>query len=250
MRPFEVRPLRLEGEVKPGDDVAELILEAGYDPHPDDVLAVAHTIVSKAEGALVDLSEVEPSPFARTLARRLGKDPRVMEVVLREAETIVRVGPHFVLTEVRGGMVCANSGVDESNAPPGHVIVLPEDPDASARRIRRRIEEETGVDVGVLITDTQGRPFREGVVGAAVGASGVPVLVDRRGDKDLYGRELEVTVVATGDLLAAAAELAMGQADEGTPAAVIRGVRDLLKEKGGPESAGALVRDPGEDIFR
>ncbi|NPB02210.1 MAG: coenzyme F420-0:L-glutamate ligase [Methanopyri archaeon] len=250
MRPFEVRPIRIEREVKPGDDVAELILDAGYEPHPDDVLAIAHTIVSKAEGAIVDLSEVEPSPFAETLAERLGKDPKVVEVVLREAETVVRVGPHFILTEVRGGMVCANSGVDESNAPPGHVIVLPEDPDASARRIRCRIREETGVDVGVIITDTQGRPFREGVIGVAIGASGVPTLVDRRGDRDLYGRELEITVVATGDLLAAAAELAMGQADEGTPAAVIRGVRRALIDKGGPDTAAALVRDPGEDIFR
>ncbi|MHC1580448.1 coenzyme F420-0:L-glutamate ligase [Methanopyrus sp.] len=242
-------PVKLEREIRPGDDLGRILTEAA-DPRDGDVLAVAHTIVSKAEGALVDLSEVEPSPLARRLARRLGKDPRVMEVILREAEGIVKVGRDVIITEVRGGMVCANAGVDESNAPPGHVVTLPEDPDRSADRLRRRIRELAGVDVGVVITDTQGRAFREGVIGVAVGASGVPVLVDRRGDRDLYGRELRVTVVAVGDLIASAAELLMGQADEGTPAVVFRGLKDRLKRFEGPERASALIRDPERDLFR
>ncbi len=246
---LRVEPVEIAGEIRPGDDLGKILAEAA-EPEDGDVIAVAHTVVSKAEGALVDLSEVEPSDLARRLAERLGKDPRVMEVILREAEGIVKVGRDVIITEVRGGIVCANSGVDESNAPPGYVVTLPEDPDRSADRIRERIRELTGADVGVVITDTQGRAFREGVVGVAVGASGVPVLADRRGDRDLYGRELQVTVVAVGDLIASAAELVMGQADEGTPAAVFRGLKDKLKRFEGPERASALVRDPERDLFR
>ncbi len=246
---LRVEPVEIAGEIRPGDDLGKILAEAA-EPEDGDVIAVAHTVVSKAEGALVDLSEVEPSDLARRLAERLGKDPRVMEVILREAEGIVKVGRDVIITEVRGGIVCANSGVDESNAPPGHVVTLPEDPDRSADRIRERIRELTGADVGVVITDTQGRAFREGVVGVAVGASGIPVLADRRGDRDLYGRELQVTVVAVGDLIASAAELVMGQADEGTPAAVFRGLKDKLKRFEGPERASALVRDPERDLFR
>ncbi len=246
---LRIEPVPLERKVRPGDDLAELIAES-TELEEGDVLAIAHTVVSKAEGALVKLEEVEPSPFAKTLAERTGKDPRVVEVILREAESIVRVGPDFIITEVRGGMVCANAGVDESNAPPGYVIVLPEDPDRSARELRQRLRELVGVDVGVIITDTQGRPFREGVVGVAIGASGVPVLADRRGDRDLYGRELKITIVALGDLLASAAELVMGQADEGTPAVIFRGLKPELERFEGPREARAIIRSPSRDIFR
>jgi coenzyme F420-0:L-glutamate ligase/coenzyme F420-1:gamma-L-glutamate ligase len=239
--------------VKPGDDLGTLLADAidaarvGVRSH--DVVAVCQKVVSKAEGAVVALSEITASPFAAHLAAQTegGKDPRAMEVVLREAKRIVRMDRGHVICETRHGWVCANAGVDESNGvAEGVLTLLPRDPDASAARLRARLTERFGVEVAVVITDTFGRPWREGLIEVALGCAGMDPLLDLRGRADLAGRTLHHTVVALADEVAAAAGLVM-EKDSRVPAAIVRGVRYT------PGSAGAaarLVRRPELDLFR
>ncbi len=234
--------------VKKGDDIGELVVRTlrsqGLSLESGDVLVVAQSVVSKAEGAVVDLRKVRPSELALRLARKLGKDAREVEVVLREAEEIVRAS-HVLITRTRHGFVCANSGVDHSNVEEGRVTLLPRDPDRSAERIRRRIKERLGVEVAVIISDTQGRAFRTGSLGVAVGVAGMKPLLDLRGRRDLYGKKLRSTVVAQADALAAAAVSVMGEAAEGTPVVLIRGA---VYERG-KGSARELVRSRDKDLF-
>jgi coenzyme F420-0:L-glutamate ligase/coenzyme F420-1:gamma-L-glutamate ligase len=235
--------------VKYGDDVGELIIKAAREQRVEiesgDVLVIAQSIVSKAEGAVVDLRTVEPSDLARRIALRLEKDPREVEVILRQAKEIVRMG-HVLIVRTEHGFVCANAGVDHSNVDPDHVTTLPIDPDASAARIRETIKEKIGADVAVIISDTQGRPFRKGVIGVAVGVAGMLPLLDCRGKRDLYGKELKVTVTSPADAIAAAAVSVMGEADEGTPVIV---VKDAVYQRGNG-AAKELVRPQELDLFR
>jgi coenzyme F420-0:L-glutamate ligase/coenzyme F420-1:gamma-L-glutamate ligase len=237
--------------IKEGDDLAELIIDAsarqGKSIVDGDVLVVCHVIVSRAEGRVVDLRTVNPSIPAQNFAVYTGKDPRLVEVVLEEARAIRRMGPGVLVTETRQGFVCANSGVDKSNVPGNEVVApLPLDPDASAERIRRRLKELSGIDAAVIVCDTHGRAHRDGEVNVAIGSSGLSVIRDRRGEKDLFGYELHVKRTAVADELAAAAELVIGQADEGIPAAVISGYRF---EKSETSKATELVRQRGLDLF-
>ena len=237
--------------VREGDDVGALICEAaereGIGIQDGDVIVVSHIIVSRAEGRVVRLSEVQPSEFAMNVAKALGKDPRLVEVVLRESRGIVRMGDGHLICETRHGFICANAGVDRSNVPgEDAVALLPEDPDASARRIRERIRELTGKDVAVIICDTHGRPLRRGTINVAIGVAGLEPIWDRRGDTDLFGYVLRVTQVAVADELASAAELVMGQADEGVPVAIIRGYRYRPSEC---SSAKELIRPREQDLF-
>lgn len=237
--------------IREGDDLAELLLSASSEqgtPITDgDVLAVCHVIVSRAEGRVIDLKSVKPSAPAGNFAVYTGKDPRLVEVVLREARAVRRMGPGVLVTETRQGFVCANSGVDKSNVPGEDIVApLPLDPDASAGRIRARMRELAGVDVAVIVCDTHGRAHRDGEVNVAVGASGLNVIRDRRGEKDLFGYELNVKRTAVADELAAAAELVIGQADEGVPAAIIRGYK---YERSETSKATELVRPRGMDLF-
>ena len=237
--------------VREGDDVGALICEAaereGIGIQDGDVIVVSHIIVSRAEGRVVRLSEVQPSEFAMNVAKALGKDPRLVEVVLRESRGIVRMGDGHLICETRHGFICANAGVDRSNVPgEDAVALLPEDPDASARRIRERIRELTGKDVAVIICDTHGRPLRRGTINVAIGVAGLEPIWDRRGDIDLFGYVLRVTQVAVADELASAAELVMGQADEGVPVAIIRGYRYRPSEC---SSAKELIRPREQDLF-
>lgn len=247
----EIRVLGLTlPEVEEGDDIGRLIVEAcrryGVSLEEDDIVVVTHKIVSKAEGCIVDLSKVEPSVFSENICVELGKDPRHIEVILRQARRIVKMRGSHLITETLHGFVCANSAVDLSNVSGGDKLVtLPEDPDASAERIRNRIKELTGVDVAVVVTDTFGRPWRRGLTDVAVGVSGMKPLLDYRGLKDPYGYELKATVMAVADEVASAAELVMGKTD-GIPVAVVKGVR---YEKG-EGSARELVRPLEEDLFR
>jgi coenzyme F420-0:L-glutamate ligase/coenzyme F420-1:gamma-L-glutamate ligase len=234
--------------VKPGDDLGELIVEAakrqGVGIEEGDVVAVAQSVVSKAEGAVVELGQVQPSPEAMGLASKLGKDPREVEIILRESAKILRA-ERVLICRTQHGFVCANAGVDHSNAGEGRVTVLPRDPDTSAARIRRRILELTGKEVAVIITDSWGRTFRRGSVGHAIGISGLRPLLDLRGKRDLYGRELKSKVVCVADALAAAAVLMMGEAAEGTPVVIIRNA-PYQKGEGGIKE---VVRPEEEDLF-
>jgi coenzyme F420-0:L-glutamate ligase/coenzyme F420-1:gamma-L-glutamate ligase len=236
--------LPVEGmpEIQEGADLAALIAERA-ELQGGDVLVVAQKAVSKAEGRVVRLADVEPSEEARRLAG--DQDPRRVEVILRESKRIVRTRPPLVIAETRHGFVCASAGVDSSNAPgPETVVLLPEDPDASAARLRDRIRELTGADVGVIVSDSFGRPWRQGTTDVSIGLAGVQPLLDLKGERDRVGYELHATVIAVADELAGAAELVLGKT-AGIPAAVIRGV-----EASGDGTARDLVMPAERDLFR
>jgi coenzyme F420-0:L-glutamate ligase/coenzyme F420-1:gamma-L-glutamate ligase len=209
-----------------------------------DVVVLAQKIVSKAEGRVVRLADVEPSDRAREIAGD-DEDPRRIEVILREAARVVRVRPPLVIAETKHGFICASAGVDSSNAPEfGMLVLLPEDPDASAARIRERIRELSSRDVAVLITDSFGRPWRQGTTDIALGAAGLKVMLDLRGQRDRVGYELHYTMIAVADEIAGAAELVMGKTN-GVPAAIVRGL-----EVAGQGSARDLVIPEERDLFR
>jgi coenzyme F420-0:L-glutamate ligase / coenzyme F420-1:gamma-L-glutamate ligase len=237
-------------EVSPGMDLADLaraaIRDAGEEARDGDVLVITHKIVAKAEGRLVDLRTVEPSDFAQRWAAAWGKDPRHVEVVLRESVRIVRMDRGVLITQTRHGFVCANAGVDASNVPgEDAVCLLPLDPDATARAIHAALKETTGADLAVIIADSFGRPWRNGIVNVAIGAAGLAPLVDYRGQVDDFGRTMQVSVLAVADELASAAELVMGKVSR-CPMALIRGYRYDRREG----SAQELVMDPATDMFR
>ena len=236
---MEIMPVRVPSEITAGDDLAGIIcgLAAVRD---GDVVVVAQKAVSKSEGRLVRLEDVRPSLVARGISGEYGKDPRVVELVLAEASRIVRMENGVIITETASGHICANSGVDQSNVPDGCALLLPEDSDRSAGSIRAAIRDRTGAVVGVIISDTAGRPFRVGQTDIALGCSGITPLLDYSGTPDRHGRILRTTVVAVADQLAGAAEMAMGKTG-GVPAAVIRGsgaaagggsVRDMIRTTG------------------
>jgi coenzyme F420-0:L-glutamate ligase/coenzyme F420-1:gamma-L-glutamate ligase len=240
--------------VKPGDDLVELIASAlkrnGVTPCAKDVLVVAQKIVSKAEGRLVDLATIKPSAEAVALAADLHKDPGLVEVILSESVRVVRASRSVLIVEHRLGFIMANAGVDQSNvaSPNGahRVLLLPENPDQSAESLRRGLLALTGVDIAVVINDSFGRPWRQGTAGVAIGAAGLPALIDLRGRPDLFGRKLEVSIIGFADEIAAAASLLMGQADEALPAVLIRG----LSWSAPQSTAASIVRSPKEDLFR
>jgi coenzyme F420-0:L-glutamate ligase/coenzyme F420-1:gamma-L-glutamate ligase len=239
---IQILPVEGLPEIGAGDDLAALIAERA-ELRDGDVLVVAQKVVSKAEGRVVELADVEPSDEARALAG--GEDPRRLEVVLRETVRLVRTRAPLVISETRHGFVCASAGVDSSNAPgPETVVLLPEDPDASAARLRRRLHELTGVAPGVIVSDSFGRPWRQGTTDVAVGLAGVKPLLDLKGERDPAGYELHATVIAVADELASAAELVMGKT-AGIPAAVVRGA-----DAAGDGSARDLIMPPERDLFR
>ena len=246
--------------VQPGDDLTELIWasckRANITLQDGDILVLAQKIVSKAEGRLVNLADVTPSPAAQELAAASEKDPRLCELILRESNEVLRTRPGLVIVEHKLGFVCANAGIDHSNVSPPPVgkgpgveewyLLLPEDPDASADRIRAALEAISGARLGVLTIDSHGRAWREGTVGVTIGLSGLPAVMDERGWHDLFGYELRVTVVGVADELAAAASLMMGQAAEGTPVVHARGFPYPLAEG----RLGDLLRPREKDLFR
>jgi coenzyme F420-0:L-glutamate ligase/coenzyme F420-1:gamma-L-glutamate ligase len=234
-------------EVQPGDDLALLVATHGI--ADGDVLVLAHKIVSKSEGRLRRLSDVEPGPRAFELAREHGKDPRHVQVVLDESAEIIRASRGVLISVTHHGFVCANAGVDASNVPGEDLLVLlPQDPDGSARAIRRRLRELTGAAPAVLITDSFGRAWRHGQCDVAIGCAGLQPLEDWRGRRDSTGRELHATWIAVADELAAAADLARTK-DGAQPAVLVRGAERHVTSDDGP-GAGALLRPRGEDLFR
>jgi coenzyme F420-0:L-glutamate ligase/coenzyme F420-1:gamma-L-glutamate ligase len=242
--------------IRRDDNLADIILDSlpgsGIGLQENDILVIAQKIVSKAEGRMVDLAGMTPSPRAIELGNATGKDPRLMELVLQESNEILRTRPNTIIVEHKLGFICANAGIDHSNVAGAgstgeeFVLLLPLDPDRSAKQIRDRIREKTGVNTGIMIIDSHGRAWRNGTVGICIGLSGIPALVDERGWKDLFGYTLRVTVVGIADELAAAASLMMGQAAEGTPVTHVRGFPYRLQEG----SLRELIRPKEEDLFR
>jgi coenzyme F420-0:L-glutamate ligase/coenzyme F420-1:gamma-L-glutamate ligase len=240
--------------VEPGDDLGAITVEAftanALVPEAGDVLVVAQKVVSKAEGRYVDVTTVEPSEEAIELAAELDKDPRFVEVVLSESKRVVRHRPGLLIVEHRLGYVMANAGIDHSNVPleegGERVLLLPQDPDGSARSLRQRLAQVFGTEIGVIISDSFGRAWRKGTVGVALGAAGLPALIDLRGQPDLFGRELLVTETGFADEIAAAAGLLMGQADEAVPMVLVRGLHWSAPEV----PAAALIRPAEHDLFR
>lgn len=261
LRDFAVNETRLSittlagiPQVAPGDDLAGLLIAAlerqGLALERHDILVVTSKIVSKAEGRYLDLTMLEPSERARELAQITKKDARLVEAILSEATEVIRAKPNVLIVGTRHGLVLANAGIDQSNlAAEDHgrrVLLLPKAPDDSARGLKARLDVHFGANVGVIISDSAGRAWRLGTIGLAIGAAGVPTLWDRRGEPDLSGRPLEVTEVGFADAVAASAVLAMGEAAEGRPAALVRGLDWSVPER----PASALVRPKSEDLFR
>lgn len=238
--------------IREGDDLAAVIVAALGDKRlrDGDVVVVAQKIVSKAEGRTVDLATVEPSVEAVELAGEVGKDPRLVEVILGESARVVRSRPNLIIVEHRLGFIMANAGVDQSNVAPAdgvhRVLLLPRDPDSSAEKLRAALALRFGVTIGVIISDSFGRAWRRGTCGIAIGAAGLPSLIDLRGQPDLFGRTLEVSIIGFADEIAAAASLLQGQAAEAQPVVLVRG----LAWSAPVAPAAELVRPAAEDLFR
>lgn len=248
VRSMEIVPLSGIPMVKPGDDLASIIGTAlkrsRIRLRSGDVVVVTHSIVSMAENRVFHDSEIELSERATHIAAATGRTPQKVEIALREASEVIREEP-VLITKTRQGIVTDFSGVDQKNAPMGSYVALPIDPDESARRLHSRLSKEFGVHIPVIITDTHGRPWRQGAINTAIGVAGMSPFFKNAGKEDLYGRRLRSSLVCLADELAQAAELVMGQADEGIPVALIRGVKYDLTSG----SASEIVRNQGEDLF-
>lgn len=250
---LEVIPVHDLPEIATGDPLGELIARrlasAGVEPAAGDIVAVAQKAVSKVEGRVRELDDVVPGPNARQLATRLGKDPRLVELILSESRAVVRAERDLLIVETLSGWICANAGIDASNVRgTDRVTLLPEDPDASARRIRAEIDTAAGVRPAVVVSDSFGRPWRLGQADVAIGCAGLAPLDDWRGRTDREGRELAATMVAVADEVAAAADLARGK-DTGVPACLVRGLGRFVSAEDGP-GARAIQRPEAEDLFR
>ena len=252
---LNLRPIPDLPEFRPGDDLAATILDgldrAGMDLEQGDVVVVAQKIVSKAEGRIVDLATVEPRPEAERLATKCDKDPRLIELVLREAAAVLRTVPGVVIVEHRLGLVLANAGIDQSNLRPGddhgHALLLPEDPDASAAALREALAVRYRIGrLGVIVNDSVGRAWRLGTVGLAIGVAGMTALQDLRGERDRFGRQLQVSETGIADQIASAAQIVQGEGDEGTPVVRVRGLGRL----GPAQTARDLLRPRDMDLFR
>ena len=240
--------------VQKGDNIAQIIendlKEENISLEDGDIILIAETLISKAEGNIIKIDEVVPSAEAIEIAKKCKKDPKIVEIILQESNEIVVVGPNFIVTETKHGFVCANSGIDESNVEDGLATPIPKNPDKSAKEIREYLEEISGKEIAVIITDTQGRAFRVGAIGTAIGCSGINPLWVRVGEEDLFGRALETTEVATADELAAAASLLMGQANEGIPVVIIRGFEAFNNLRDTETGIKPLIRPKEFDAFR
>ena len=246
---LEVFPVLGLPEIQPGDDLAAMLLNACKKQRlgirTGDIFVVAHKIVSKAEGRIVALNSVNPSEQSIQWAGEYNKDPHLFQLILNETQRIVRMDRGVIISETRHGFVCANAGVDTSNVPEGHAILLPKDPDRSARDLQKRLTKQSGVFVGIIVSDTFGRPWREGIVNVALGVAGLPALDDYRGRRDRMGKTMQATLIARADEIACAAELVMGKS-RGVPIALVRGLNYSSRSGSGRQ----LLRSPERDLFR
>lgn len=230
--------------------IKDAIVEQGYEIKHGDIILIAETLISKAENNYIKLNDLSPSKEAIKLAKQSKKDPKLVEAILNQSKEIVEVGPNFIITETIHGFVCANAGIDESNVSEGLATPMPKDSDKSAKEIRLYLEKEFQKELGVIITDTQGRAFRFGAIGTAIGCSGISPIWKRVGEKDLYGRELETTEIATCDELSAAASLIMGQADEGIPVVIISGFDNFDTLRDVDSNIKPVLMPKEFDVFR
>lgn len=252
VKPIQILAIQNMPLINKGDDIAKIIVTSAQKQNTPikekDIIVITHKIISKAEGNLVNLEKVLPSEQAKEVARKTEKNPKFVEVALKETKEIVRWGRNSLITETKNGLICANAGVDKSNIEGETTIaLLPKNPDKSARDIRKEIKKMANADVAVIVSDTHGRPFRMGEINVAIGVAGMKPTKDRRGEKDLFGYVLKVKQTAVADELASAAELVIGQADEGRPVAIIRGYEYTPTEKA---SAKELIRPKEADLFR
>ena len=250
---FEVQPIEGLPLFKDGDDLTNIVLDrlhtVGLELQNGDILAIAQKVISKVEGRLINLSDVEPSATAIELAEEVEKDPRIVELILQESTGIVRKKTGVLIVRHRLGHVGANAGIDQSNIEHGNegsALLLPLNPDLSASKIQSEIAQKTGKQIGVLITDSANRPWRLGTVGIAIGASNMMVLDDKRGGFDLHGRELKITMINRADSIAAIATLAMGETDESIPMVIVRGASAGCSQ----QDAGEIIRPLEDDLFR
>ena len=251
MKNGEIRIIGIRGipEISKGDDIGAIIADALEQQvgvlKEDDIVVVTQKIVSKAEGRVRALDSYKPSKRAIKLAAELGKDSKHVQAILEESRRILRAERGIIIAETKHGLICANAGIDQSNVKPNMISLLPEDPDASARNIRNSVKKKTGVSVAVIISDTFGRPFREGHVNVAIGVAGLKPMKDYRGMRDGYGNILKVTIIAVADEIASAAELATGKLDR-VPVSIIRG----YKYQSGDEGSKELIRPFSKNLFR
>lgn len=253
-REISIWPLPGLPEIKPGDDLAAMlaraITDAGLQPASGDIVVVTSKIVAKAQGRFATLADVTPGPRARELSVLTGKDARLVQLILDEAREVIRATPHVIIVETQDGFILANAGIDQSNlSSPDQgrrVLLLPEAPDQAAADLKQRLDAHFAVPLGVIVSDSVGRPWRLGTVGIGIGAAGVTALWDRRGETDFTGRKLEVTEVAFADAVASAAVLAMGEGAEGCPAALVRGYATAAP----PRPAADILRPKPMDLFR
>lgn len=252
MNPVQIIAVENLPLITKGDNLGQLLCEAAKKQNTpvkeNDIVVITHVAVSKAEGNVVNLDEIVPSEKALEIARKVDKDPALVEVILRETKEIVRMGPNSLITETKHGIVSANAGVDRSNLKGDrNVALLPQNPDASAQNVRQEIKKLTGCTVAVIVSDTHGRPLRMGEINVAIGIAGIKPIRDRRGEKDLFGYVLRIKQTCIADELASAAELVIGQANEGIPVAIIRGYSYQTAEN---VSARDLTRPKEKDLFR
>ncbi|MDE1826393.1 MAG: coenzyme F420-0:L-glutamate ligase [Thaumarchaeota archaeon] len=244
---LEIIPVYVENEIKPGDDLTELLLDSnpGSNLHDGDILVFTQKIISKQEGRIANLSNVKPTLLATGIASEYQKDPRIVQLILDQSKRIVRMRNGIIISETIHGFICANAGVDESNVEKGYATLLPNDGDASAKTLRKQIKEKTGKNIAVIISDTFGRPFRQGQTNAAVGISGIASLLDYAGKKDTFGRTLRVTSIAIVDEICSATELVMGKSLN-VPISIVRNYPfDDTKNQ-----INDLIRTRSEDLFR
>ncbi len=244
---LEILPVKIDKEVKQGDGIIDLILLSPSRPaiNNNDILVVAQKIISKQEGQTITLSTIKPSLLAVGIASEYGKDPRVVEVILEQSKRIVRMNNGVIIVETHQGFVCANAGVDESNVEQGYVTLLPKNPDDSAKKLQDQVMQKTGKNVAIVISDTFGRPFREGQTNCAIGVAGISPITDYVGTKDMFGKTLRVTAIATVDELCSAAELVMGKSNN-TPIVIIRNYKFISSASGVTD----LIRSKNSDLFR
>jgi coenzyme F420-0:L-glutamate ligase/coenzyme F420-1:gamma-L-glutamate ligase len=251
---IQIIPLHLYDDIKPHDKLDILILKSIEQRQQDiidnDILVIAHKIISKAEGRIINLESVKPSAKSIAIAKENDKDPRIIELILNESKDIVRLSRGIIIVETQHGFICANAGVDQSNVEDSfnHAVLLPTDPDRSAKKIRESLRRKTGKEIAVIITDTFGRPFREGQTNVAIGIDGIEPIKSYIGDRDMYGKKLRVTEIAVVDEIASAAELAMGKLER-VPAVIVRGYKYQMPQKKS-SSISELIRTKEKDIFR
>jgi coenzyme F420-0:L-glutamate ligase/coenzyme F420-1:gamma-L-glutamate ligase len=247
---IEIIPIRNIPEISRGDDLGKVIIESSRRQsiriRDNDIIVITHKIISKAEGRVIDLNSITPSKFALKVGRHIAKDPRLVEAILSQSRRLVKMVKGLIISETSHGFVCANAGVDQSNVRIGNVVLLPANPDRSAQKIRSTLRHETGKQVAVIISDTFGRPWREGQVDVAVGIAGLEPFADYRGMQDQYGYDLKATVICVADEIASAAELCMNKLDR-VPVAIVRGYKFKRAED---VSSRSLARKPSRDLFR